>query len=258
MTSEDTPFRDSANVPGASSSEVLRRRRNRPRSKNRAAYARHHQISREEGEISPIAEESLKNTLLEVVQTVSGPVVRAITPEISGTSRGQALLKRRWLVKPPSQTRFEDLSVTQNCSSDSVDRQTLNLARGKLPVEDVLVSPLVDGTRSGKRFLVEQSVAPTCSKRPVRGPSGGPSGTLDSPLDRSVPVKHGISRIRPRSEVGQSSEDQANLSSEFSLESSRLFKRHMKYAARVKSTPRSWDLNSNIQFQHAPIEDSLI
>lgn len=136
VASEDSAARDSANASGEASSEVLRRRRNRPRSRNRVAYARHHASQREEGEISPsIVEESLENTLPEVVRLAEGPSTRLPTPVVSGESRGQALLKRRWLIKPPSATRFEDLSITQNLSSTSIGKLKSITDRGKAPVE---------------------------------------------------------------------------------------------------------------------------
>lgn len=121
-SSEDSTYRDSANVHGESSSEALRCKRNRPRSRNRGAYARHHPSPRVVREISPIAEESLENTFPEVIQPVEVRAAQTLTPVISGDSRGQVLLKRRWLAKPPSSTRFEDLSETQARASPSIGR----------------------------------------------------------------------------------------------------------------------------------------
>lgn len=73
MSSADSALRVSGDLQAASSAEVLRRKRNCPRSRNRSAYTRHHSGIQEEGEIPPIAEEaSLSDTIPEVVQPVQG------------------------------------------------------------------------------------------------------------------------------------------------------------------------------------------
>lgn len=80
----------------------------------------------------------------------------------------------------------------------------------------------------------------------------------DLPPKRSVPVENTNTRKRARQGAGSNLESHANLSTEFSLESSRLLKRHNKYDAE-KSKPRPWDLNSTEISQHyVNIENSLI
>lgn len=191
-SSGESSFVDPAVAVGEIS-ERLRSKRNRPRSGNRAAYARHHPELREEGEITPIAEEvSLATTLPEVVQNAPGTAAAVITPVGSGVSKEHPWGLRRWVAKPQSSSRFVDLRESRVEVSQSVGRHR------------------------------ERS---------------------DPPLGRTTPVETVNSGKRPRVEGGRNQENQTDLSSAFSLESSRLFKRHMKYAAE-QSRIRPWDLNA--------------
>lgn len=105
-SSEASTHRDSANLQGVSTFETPRHKRNRPRSRNRAAYGRHHPVPHVVREISPIAEDgSLTATLPEGVQTASGSAVPALTPIIdSGAIQGPTSLKHQWLARLPSST----------------------------------------------------------------------------------------------------------------------------------------------------------
>lgn len=85
--------------------------------------------------------------------------------------------------------------------------------------------------------------------RPISHPA--PSTRLDSWVEEEQ------SRKRRRLEAGPSLGGQADLSPVFSLESSRLFKRHMRYK-KDKQALRPWDLNSDNPDQYVHVEDSLI
>lgn len=93
--------------------------------------------------------------------------------------------------------------------------------------------------------LQEPRVSPTRYTRS----KGRLNSSLDPPLGRSTPAENVNIRKYLQSAVGQSSEGQANLSSEF-------LKRHMRYNAE-KSGNRSWDLNLETPNHNDHIEDSL-
>lgn len=106
-SSGESSLGDPAGASGGTPSGWSKSKRNRPRSQNWAAFARHHQGLREEGEISLIAEEgSLATTLPVEDQNVSGLFAPVATPVVLGASRDNLGGLRRWVIKPPSVTRW--------------------------------------------------------------------------------------------------------------------------------------------------------
>lgn len=112
-SSEESTFRESAQGVLESTSETRWQKCNHLCSRNRAAYAWHHSGQREDGEISPFAEEGRRmDTPTVDVHLGSSSAAPALSPVPAEGNQSPTYLKQRWLSRTASTTRFEDQEVT--------------------------------------------------------------------------------------------------------------------------------------------------
>lgn len=190
----------SAHTQCASAPEALRRKRNRPRSRNRPAFLRHQTCGQEVGGVSsPIVQEG---------ETEEGEISSPIDQEC-----GTAGLEEHSIPVSPA---FHRLPVIreENCGPPSLKRR--GLARSP-SVSKETHCDITPGSSYEAGFLGADL-----------GEAGG----------STVIVDNGTKRKRSRGVEGPASSLRSN--SEFSLESSRLFKRHLRFAA-LES--KSWDFS---------------